>query len=236
MREVIKYAVKKSEWDVDILVMSFGFTERTDPETRETEKLLGKADQKRKLMFAAACNDGGNVPGPSFPDTHSRVICVSSANGNGNWSDNPVVKETVKCISALGEDVKAAWRINLSEPQIENRSRQISPSMVGPSVRLSGSSVVAAVAAATAALILEFARQPSMAVLEILDPQKLEDLHTQRGMYRVLGRIWRHDGIKIRRYITPWSLIRADHPKAGGHDGVAMDECLKNLDTHLTRG
>jgi hypothetical protein len=104
MREALKYAM--NPWDVDIIVMSFGFP-RHD---QDTERLLIQAEAKPVLMFAAACNDGFNVERPTFPASDHRVYCVCSTNALGVLSDRnpPVAGDKTFHVSTLGEDIEAA--------------------------------------------------------------------------------------------------------------------------------
>jgi hypothetical protein len=150
---------------------------------------------------------------------------------------NPNIEDAKYCISTSGEDVKAAWPTNLPRAGTEPHNPQVASDGTGPFVRLSGTSMATTIAAATAALALELTRQSSMADLEVPSEQKLADLHTQSGMYWVFKNIWMMDDKKNRwRYITPWSLIKANHSEGGEDDVAAANECLKDLSRRLRRG
>ncbi|KAK2125531.1 LOW QUALITY PROTEIN: hypothetical protein NOF04DRAFT_9629 [Fusarium oxysporum II5] len=107
--KAIRYSVEY--WDVHVISMSWGFR-------REHECIsdaIRLAHSKDKIMFAAASNEGANLPARvTFPASMQEVICVNSCDGYGNSSDfNPPPREGVFNFSTLGE---AAYRHILRNP------------------------------------------------------------------------------------------------------------------------
>ncbi|KAK5655304.1 hypothetical protein OQA88_5871 [Cercophora sp. LCS_1] len=103
----------REEWQVDILSMSFGFTDETEPGCDELRTALTEAHAKGILMFAAASNTGAfghPVSGPAFPARHSNVFCVFAGDSMGNsiWT-NPTPRPNRFNFLALGEAVESAW-------------------------------------------------------------------------------------------------------------------------------
>ncbi|KAI1105249.1 peptidase S8/S53 domain-containing protein [Jackrogersella minutella] len=67
-----------AEWDVDIIIMSFGFSEM-DP---EVEEAINEAGRRGKLRFAAAANHGNNGV-KTYPANYRNVICINASDGKG---------------------------------------------------------------------------------------------------------------------------------------------------------
>ena len=108
--------------------------------------MIDRAIQHKILVFAAASNTGANsAAGPAFPASLERVFCINSANGVGRRSDfNPTDPGGWNIFTAPGEAVDSAW------PLHQNK---------GLYKRDSGTSIATPIAAATAALVLDFAKQ-----------------------------------------------------------------------------
>ncbi|KAF1966496.1 subtilisin-like protein [Bimuria novae-zelandiae CBS 107.79] len=99
--QAIRHAV--DEWNVDMIVMSFGFGE----EHQDMQGAIRYAAFREVLMFAAASNDGKNRPdGVAWPARDMNVICVHSADGHGTPSTfTPGAQDNMR-IKVLGESVK----------------------------------------------------------------------------------------------------------------------------------
>ncbi|KAF2689750.1 hypothetical protein K458DRAFT_413999 [Lentithecium fluviatile CBS 122367] len=137
--QAIRYAV--DEWQVDIIVMSFGFGE----EHEQLYKAIQYAASKDVLMFAAASNDGKNRPGGiAWPASDPNVICVHSGDGDGTASTFTPDPQDSRRIMVLGECVKSAW------------TERLPPA--GGHKLMSGTSCAAPIAAGVAALVLDYSR------------------------------------------------------------------------------
>ncbi|KAI9696362.1 MAG: hypothetical protein M1820_008204, partial [Bogoriella megaspora] len=135
--QAIQWARDQSK--VDIITMSMGM--RHDDEIASA---INYAAADGILFFAAASNVGATKLHPiAFPAKLNNVISIGSANGNGRRSEfNPYDPGRRKInYNALGEQVKAAWPKRLNQ---------------GTHRRMSGTSTAAPIAAAIAALSLEF--------------------------------------------------------------------------------
>ncbi|KAH7218860.1 hypothetical protein DER44DRAFT_846810 [Fusarium oxysporum] len=129
--QAIDYAV--TEWNVDIISMSFGFYDRNNEINAAIDRALGAG----KLLFAAASNEGGNR-GRSRPARSSNVFCIHACDGKGNkGSMNPNPERNSDNFTALGVAVESKWK--------------------GETVYKSGTSFATPIAAGIAANVLEFA-------------------------------------------------------------------------------
>ncbi|KAM0412751.1 hypothetical protein ACHAPD_007797 [Fusarium lateritium] len=176
----IRYSVE--HWDVQVISMSWGFR-------REHECIsdaIRLAHSKDKIMFAAASNEGANLPARvTFPASMQEVICVNSCDGYGNSSDfNPPPREGVFNFSTLGEAVIA--KKSTLEPK-----------------RLTGTSFATPTAAAIAASILEFVIQK-----QVLKEHKELKRHvaTKDGMMKLL--VAMSEPVSGFMYLRPWDLIK----------------------------
>ncbi|KAL2192637.1 peptidase S8/S53 domain-containing protein, partial [Corynascus similis CBS 632.67] len=131
--------VVSEEWDVDIISMSFGFPRGSRKVSDEIEKAL----HRRKILFAAASNDGGNRV-RAYPAKQESVICVHSSDGYGNASSfNPTAQDGTDNFCFVGESIQAAWPSS-------------KPDQSGGIKRMSGTSCATAVAVAVAAFMIGF--------------------------------------------------------------------------------
>ncbi|KAI0198197.1 hypothetical protein F4808DRAFT_436847 [Astrocystis sublimbata] len=153
--KAIDYAV--TEWNVDIISMSFGYYDKND----EIDAAIDRALKADKLLFAAASNEGGNR-GRSRPARGSGVICVHACDGKGNkGAMNPSPLKKALNFSALGVAVESKWQ--------------------GKTVYKSGTSFATPVAAGIAANVLEFAGSRGR-----LSPGNMKRLKRFEGMCAVL--------------------------------------------------
>ncbi|ENH75877.1 Vegetative incompatibility protein HET-E-1 [Fusarium oxysporum f. sp. cubense race 1] len=199
--KAIRYSVEY--WDVHVISMSWGFR-------REHECIsdaIRLAHSKDKIMFAAASNEGANLPARvTFPASMQEVICVNSCDGYGNSSDfNPPPREGVFNFSTLGEAVIA--KKSTLEPK-----------------RLTGTSFATPAAAAIAASILEFATQK-----QILKEQEELKRHvaTKDGMMKLL--VAMSEPVSGFMYLRPWDLIKCD----SGTPNCSCKSCRKDAEARL---
>lgn len=163
--------------------MSFGFPRRYG----SIEKAIDRASYKNIVMFAAASNSGANRK-IAFPaSSYSRVICINSADGRGARSRyNPPPLSASHNFSVLGEAVSSAWPTRLGE---------------GAEKRRWGTSTSTPVAAAIAALVLEFANA-KIPKLKIIHRARLKSLEGMREMFSYMSE--QKDGYD---FIVPWKLL-----------------------------
>jgi subtilisin family serine protease len=168
--QAIKHAT--NDWKVDIISMSFGFEGEHDDITKAIEK----AYEKDIVMLAAVSNDGNRPLQPiAFPARNPFVLCINSADGNGNKSssNSPAPNGGGKTrrtdnFSILGQGFRSCWPNELSKD--EEFSEEIGSWKIS-----SGSSVATAVAASVAALVMELGRKNKGLI------SKHQKLETYRG-------------------------------------------------------
>ncbi|KAF2815771.1 subtilisin-like protein [Mytilinidion resinicola] len=157
-REHVAEALEDAIGKVDIISISFGWDLDNNQRLRD---LLQRAYREGVLVFAASSNEGtrGSI---AYPARSDEVIAVDSADYHGEPSKYNTPEDDQKLrFTALGEDVESAY-----PPQ---RARAgVTPG----SKRLSGTSCATPIAAATAAMLLEFAKQPPLG----FDPSVLQHL------------------------------------------------------------
>jgi hypothetical protein len=126
-------------WKVDIISMSFSLTGDVD----DVKKAIEYAKQQKVLMFTAASNNRHNsILDIGFPASlGDAVVYVNSHHGEeGSSRFSPKPKDGHANLAVLGEGIEAAWK---------NRTL----------IRSEGTSCSTPIAAAIAALILDYLRQ-----------------------------------------------------------------------------
>ncbi|OCL14569.1 subtilisin-like protein [Glonium stellatum] len=208
------------EWNVDIISMSFGY----EKEQPEIEKQLKRADNHNILVFAAASNDGASKPiNIAWPARATNVMCVNSATGEGNNSGfNPPMDPKKWNFAMLGEEVNSTWPLQL----IKEAEREEN----GGTKRKSGTSFATPIAAATAALVLEFARQPPLSN----NPKVAEYLKKFSGMQEVFMLMSERKEGKFY-YVYPWKLLNSTFGK-GTSRGIGRADHNDANDRYSARG
>lgn len=180
-------------WQVDIVVMSFGFGK----ENGTISEAIDYAASKKVLMFAAASNDGKNRPdGAAWPASRTDVFCVHAADGFGNPSFfTPSPQDNMRLMT-LGECVRSAW-----PPFLDDSKRKM------PKDRklMSGTSCAAPIAAGIAAVILDYARGH-------LNEQEWRRLRRYDAMWRMFKELGDKGSTTGYWWIKHWTLF---DPKRG---------------------
>ncbi|KAK5656655.1 hypothetical protein OQA88_4635 [Cercophora sp. LCS_1] len=182
-------------WNVDIIVMSFGFTKAIPMIRQAIEDASRKA--KPPLIFAAGRNDGANM-NMAWPARADEVFGINSTDGNGAPSSfNPSPEEYSRIFHALGEAVP------VKDPGANSR----------PVKYFSGTSCATPIAAGLAANLLVSAR---MAVAA-LPPEKRErfaslpdELQARSGMTAVLKKLMSRKHECGVASLLPWEFLSRD--------------------------
>jgi len=178
----IEHAV--NSWEVDIISMSFGFPSRL----AKMDDALRLAANKNVLLFAAASNDGANEDitraWPARDD--SKVFCIHATDFKGSpWRGNPPSEIATFNFATLGENILTTGK-------------------QGKMVGKTGTSMATPIAAATAALLIDFARVPRMKGKKI---QHAEHVASFLGMRALLLASSTKVNEANFRYIKPWHLF-----------------------------
>ncbi|KAJ3544070.1 hypothetical protein NM208_g3244 [Fusarium decemcellulare] len=180
--KAIQYSVET--WDVHIISMSWGFKNEHSCISDD----IRLAHARDKIMFAAASNEGANLPaglGATFPASMREVICINSSDGYGNQSDlNPPARNGDFNFSTLGEAVLAS-----------SSSSELT--------RQTGSSFATPIAATIVALLLEFIMQKQ---IFRADTKLKQQAATKDGVTKLLHAIG--NPVSGFRYLKPWDLIQ----------------------------
>ncbi|KAL3294911.1 subtilisin-like protein [Colletotrichum asianum] len=182
--EALRYAV--NVWEVDIVVMSFGFFDNNEVLYQEIQNAAGKG----VLMFAAASNGGKNRPdGIAWPAREENVIGIHSADGYGNRSAfTPSPMDNMR-VMVLGECINSAWPRKLRSP--------------GDHRQMSGTSCAAPIAAGIAAVVLDCARG-------FLSGQEWKSLCRVRSMRRMFEAMKDSGSSDGYWWIKHWTLFHED--------------------------
>jgi hypothetical protein len=191
----VKFAA--DTWDVDIISVSIGFT-NSSPEAGQA---VFNALARPILVFASAANNTRHEPKPiRFPASFTQVFCIFSAALDGNPSIfNPEAQSHSSNFMFPGENILGAWPKGLSEkdPDVVVRGP-------GSYKRLSGTSFATPIAAATAAGVLEFARQPRH--ISINRVASLRRFEAMEAVFAEMVHNYSRDDARYH-YVVPWKLL-----------------------------
>ncbi|KAE8454421.1 hypothetical protein EG329_000043 [Mollisiaceae sp. DMI_Dod_QoI] len=215
--KAIKWAT--DEWHVDIISMSFGF-EAQQEDLVEVVKSIEAAYDKNIVMLAAVSNDGNRPLDPiAFPARHPYVICINSADGDGNKSSfNPPAPNgkgktrRADNFSILGQGIRSCWPEKVETEGIRRTEEH------GTFKECSGSSSATAVAASVAALIMELGEKKRGLIA------KHRKLKTYRGIQQVFTLMAGEDEIEDFKNIRPWRVFHSSE-EAAAH---LIDKEVKN--------
>ncbi|KAK1561424.1 peptidase S8/S53 domain-containing protein [Colletotrichum navitas] len=145
-----------TEWDTDIISMSFGF--RTY-KTQQFRAAVSRANWENKILFAAAGNFGNSKANVSFPARFPGVFKIFATDHQGgkcSFSPSPDL-ETSYCFSILGHDVVSIWpeavRDKDRETPLKVVDKKKSP---GLWVAMSGTSFATPIVASVVAILYQF--------------------------------------------------------------------------------
>ncbi|OHF03140.1 thermostable alkaline protease [Colletotrichum orchidophilum] len=148
-----------TEWDTDIISMSFGFRLIKTPGFRAA---ISRATSKNKILCAAAGNFGNSEANLSFPARLSEVFKIFATDHQGgkcSFSPRPGVDRDF-CFSILGHDVASIWPETLRDKDkltplkvVNKRNPKKYP---GLWVAMSGTSFATPIAASVISILYQF--------------------------------------------------------------------------------
>ncbi|OHW94399.1 intracellular serine protease [Colletotrichum incanum] len=145
-----------TEWDTDIISMSFGFPLIKTPEFRTA---IRRAVWENKILCAAAGNFGNSKANFAFPARLSGVFKIFATDHQGgkcSFSPKPGLDEDF-CFSILGQDVVSIWpealRDKYKETPLKVVDKKKSP---GLWVAMSGTSFATPIVASVVAILYQF--------------------------------------------------------------------------------
>jgi Subtilase family len=165
--------------------MSFGFPRQTQ-ELECVHQAILSAYRQNILLFAAARNNGA-LQKVAYPADQPEVICVYSADGEGNGSHFNPSPENNMALSVVGEAVESSW--------LENKT-----------VRESGTSSATPIAAGIAGILMDyllFVRKGNWTEEHTFIANKIKRPH---GMLKVMKShlCTERQGF---HFLTPWELF-----------------------------
>ncbi|KFY92627.1 hypothetical protein V500_04124 [Pseudogymnoascus sp. VKM F-4518 (FW-2643)] len=202
--QAIQHAI--NIWEVDVIAMSFGFV---DVHTNIRREILN-ANIKNVLIFAAVGNEG-NRNDLAFPArVEGSVLRVFSTNGMAITSrefNPPPSLYSIMNFGFLGEHV----RVLTAEAMY---------------TLVDGTSVATSIAAATAALLIDFSQR-----MDCTSLSKREELRTVSGMSAVLAKL----GVKEGNFycFNPWSEYLNPRDQDAPSDSLKRKHICETINREL---
>ncbi|CEJ81249.1 hypothetical protein VHEMI01389 [[Torrubiella] hemipterigena] len=181
-------------WNVDIIVMSFGFERKVRVISNAIRHV--RKSEKPPLIFAATRNDGANK-GIAWPASDMEVFGVNSTDGLGSPSPfNPADEGSDTIVYAFGEGISV-------EPPAGNPN-------LAANKEISGTSFATATAAALVANLLGFVRL----ALPACSPEDREiysnipnDLMGMSDMLKVMKKCMMREHQSGQSSLLPWDFL-----------------------------
>lgn len=211
--------------EVDIISMSFGW----ECEQEEVDKQIDLARSKGILLFAAASNDGDLAPDTGvYPASKHAVYCVYSCSGLGAKSKfNPRSSKLETSFMFPGENITILGANHKPTKGVQKEGEECVE-------RRSGTSYATPIAAGTAAMLLDLARQ------EVTKPRSLEEVERRlkkvEGMSAVLLAMSGEPRDGGFAHVRPWKLLGKSKPIPSKnnvgetHKWHALMNVLRHLD------
>lgn len=199
--------------EVDVISMSFDWADKQE----KLDEQIDLARRKGILLFAAASNDGNLAPESEiYPASKHAVFCVYSRSGLGARSAfNPWSPKHGKSFMFPGEDVTI---LDADHKPIKGVQRWSE----GDIERRTGTAYATPIAAGTAAMLLDLARQ------ELTELQVLREVERRlkkvEGMSAVLMAMSGEPRDGEYYYVRPWMLLGESEPIASKYN---VDETRK---------
>ncbi|KAH8599217.1 hypothetical protein B0O99DRAFT_591086 [Bisporella sp. PMI_857] len=188
VEEAINYAA--NEWNVDIITLSLALQDEHNGIENAIKQALNPSRQgnTKKIIFAAAGNNGGNAP-TAWPASRHGVIAIYASNGQGVRANfNPPHHNDKPVFATLGVDIGLHW---FPSPGMKKR------------VYVSGTSYATPIAAAIAANVLEHARCKLNLTLD-----QRKNLCSGDRMMKVFEQMVMSSE-PSNRYIQPWTFWKS---------------------------
>ena len=167
--KAIEWAV--TEWNVDIVSMSFGFSKEMPDISRAIQQAVSHTNDAI-LFFAAAGNDGGNS-GEMFPANHPSVISIRGTDSQGYFLtfNPPRNRHETVVYGTLATNVPSAW---LRDYHGE--------------MHQSGTSVATAIAAGIAASLLGYITSKLHGTVDKLLEKRLRSRRVMLAIFEIMGK------------------------------------------------
>ncbi|GAB7326550.1 hypothetical protein MBLNU13_g10535t1 [Cladosporium sp. NU13] len=210
---------------VDIISMSFGW----ENEQEEVDRQIDLARSKGILLFAAASNDGDLALDTGvYPASKHAVYCVYSCSGLGAKSTfNPRSSKPEKSFMFPGENITILGANHKPTKGVQKCGEE-------GVERRSGTSYATPIAAGTAAMLLDLARQ------EVTKPRSLEEVERRlkkvEGMSAILLAMSGEPRDGGFYHVRPWKLLGESKPIPSKnnvgetHKWHALMNVLRHLD------
>jgi subtilisin family serine protease len=222
LAQAIEFAASTKHWDVNIMVLSFGFKEADTA----IEQAVNEAHGKGKIIFAAASNSGyvhqlhKRVSFPARMEYTGAVISIRSITGQNTlsgFSARPVPSPPDWNFMTLGEGIKAAWSSTSSLGQ------------PNPIKYVSGTSFATPLAAGIAACVLDFSIQEDFDREDFaakVAKKHRDTLWTCSGIRKIFEKMAGTPAVDGSRIILPAELFNPSPDVIDAHYSSRIEELM----------